>query len=122
MSINADFYSNFKQCKQLFPSEPCAITQEFTFSSQLSPMPFKGLSFAEISPRKPRFDPRPVYMGFVVVKVTMEQVSLRVPLFPQLLSCPFLHTNSFTCHRRSMILATESVFQQPTEKNNHIVL
>ena len=51
--INADFYSNFKQCKQLFPSEPCAIIHKASFSPQLSPMPFKGLSFAYISPQNP---------------------------------------------------------------------
>jgi len=46
--INADFHSNFKQSKKLFPSEPCAIIHEDPFSPQLFPMPFEGLSSADI--------------------------------------------------------------------------
>jgi len=37
---------------------------------------------AGLSPRRPGFNSRPVYVGFVADKFALGQVFLRVPLFP----------------------------------------
>jgi hypothetical protein len=53
---------------------------------------------AGLPPRRRGFDPRPVYMGFVVNKVALGQVFLRVlHLSPVSIIPPMLHSSSFIC-------------------------
>jgi len=59
------------------------------------------LFFAGLTPQRPGFNSRPVYVGFVVDKVLL---FFTVNIIP-----PVLHTHLFIYVRRYMILATESV-------------
>jgi hypothetical protein len=58
-----------------------------------------------LSPLRPGFDVRPVYKTFLVAKVTLRQVSHRVPRFsPVRIIPPLLHTHiSFIYHRFSTL-------------------
>jgi hypothetical protein len=63
-------------------------------------------AFPDLSLQRPRFDPRPVHVGFVVDKLEVEQLFLQVfQLCPVSIIPPILHALlSFTCHRCYIIL------------------
>jgi len=53
------------------------------------------LKFDGLPPRGPGFDPRPVYVGFMVDKVSLGQIFLQVHLFsPVIIILPMLYTPS----------------------------
>jgi hypothetical protein len=67
-----------------------------------------------------QFDPRPVYVGFVVDSVAMKWDTLRVlQLSSVRIIPPNLHAHiSFTYHRRYIILPTYSIANQHNSKTH----
>ena len=72
--------------------------------------------FAGISPQRLGFNPGPVYVGFVVNKVTMVQVFLRALPCPPVSIIPLILGTriSYTYHRHDVILATVGIVKLHT--------
>ena len=71
-------------------------------------VPWLRQLIAELSPRRPRFSPRPVYMGSVVEKLTFGQVFLLVLQFSPVINIPpMLHTHTHT-HTHTYTLTQHS--------------
>jgi hypothetical protein len=77
--------------------------------------PVSRRSVAGFWPRSIAFDLRTGFVGFAVEEVALGQLFLRVLRFyPDSIVPPLLFTHiSFICHRRSIIVATESVVLSP---------
>jgi hypothetical protein len=78
----------FPGLKQVELEANCSLS----FNTEFKAVPWLRRLVASVSPRKPGFDPGPVHVGFVVVKVALGQVFPRVLQFsPVSFIPPVLH-------------------------------
>jgi len=72
--------------------------------------PWLRLSVASLSPQRPGFDPRSFCVTFVLDRMELGQILLKILRFyPVGIIPPMLRTHSFICHRRSIIVEIDSV-------------
>ena len=71
---------------------------------------------------RPEFEPRMVYVGFMVNKVVPAHLSLRIlQVFLVKIISHTLHTHiSFICLRHYKILAMDSIIKSPAKKVRHV--
>jgi len=83
-------------------------------------MPRLRRSVAGLSPRRSGLNPRPVRVGFVLHKVTLGQIFLRVLRFPPVnVIPPMLHDHSFIHSSITDAVPSHRVTASLNSNNNH---